>query len=101
MGSAAESAFASVLLSALKAGNAAAFKEQLSTEGKAEMAASPAGLAGLMNMMKEVAPKNPRLLRLTADGGTAALEVADGADSSTVQFVLEGAQWKIRSIDSN
>jgi hypothetical protein len=89
-------------LAALKSGIADAFRATLSADAKKEMGQSPEALAGLMKIFREIAPKNPRVLRLTLDGGTAQLEVADGAASAgVVQFVLEGAQWRIRNIDSN
>jgi hypothetical protein len=87
-------------LAALKSGNNAAVMETLSADAKKEMALPPDQLAVQMKMLREMAPKNPRALRLTVDGGSAELEVADtAAGAGTIQFVLEAGQWKIRSED--
>jgi len=89
-------------IAALKAGNNAAFQDALSADAKKEMGGTPDVLAAQMQFFKEVAPKNPRVLRVTVDGNTAELDVADGAaPAGTVQMVLEGGHWKIRGIESN
>ena len=89
-------------LAALKSGNTNAVQEMFSAEARKEMAASPAEPAALMKMLQQTAPGNPHVLRLTVDGSSAELEVADGqAASGAVQFVLEAGQWKIRTIDWN
>ena len=64
------------LLAALKTGNAHALQETLSADGKKEMAASPAELAIRMKILQQMAPNNPRVLKLTVDGNSSALNVA-------------------------
>ncbi|MGO9229003.1 MAG: hypothetical protein ACLQKA_07320 [Bryobacteraceae bacterium] len=92
----------SAYLAALKSGNSNALLENFSADAKKQMPESAEALATMMKVIREMAPKYPRAVRLTVDGNSAELEVADGqASGETVQFVLEDGKWKIERVGSN